>query len=251
MSRTSISAFRPRRGGTYRPQLEALEHRFAPGSLVETPVLPFTDLGSSLAANQRDAADLALLVAAATSQPAATPSLSSEAAPPINPGPPPATHSAPPRNAQAPTVTTRPVVDFATRSIVFGESTLKRTAHGVTAHLTASGLAPGAYTFWTRVDAPGMGPVSGWLAGHVVGESGILNFSAHVGVGEVLSGNPHLPSGPLQDPLHATITLVVRNHGPADPGRIYEQTHTFEPGLDTDGDPTTGNFLISIHAPPP
>src|SRR5262249_6604104 len=136
--------------------------------------------------------------------------------------------------------TTRPVVDFATRRITFGESTLTRTAHGVTAHLHASGLTPGVYTFWMKVDAPGMGPIAGRLAGHVVGQDGILNFAAHVRVGEVLSGHPVFPSGPLQDPLHATITLVVRNHGPAEPGRIFEQTHTFEPDRAV-------NFLISIH----
>ena len=139
--------------------------------------------------------------------------------------------------------TTSPVVDFDTQSIVFGESTLMRTANGVTAHLTASGLTPGVYTFWMRVDAPGMGPVAGRLAGHVVGQSGNLNFSAHVSVGEVLSGNPDLPSGPLQDPLHAQIRLVVRSHGPAEPGRIFEQTHTFEPDR-------AFNLLISVHAPP-
>jgi hypothetical protein len=202
MSRTSFSTRRPRRGGTFRPQLEALEDRFAPAPLsgAAPPVL-----GPALAAGLQ----------------------------------------------RGTITTTSPVVDFATRSIVFGESTVRRTANGVTAHLTASGLAPGVYTFWMRVDAPGVGPVAGRLAGHVVGEDGILNFSAHVRVGEVLSGHPVLPSGPLQDPLHARITLVVRYHGPAEPGRIYEQTHTFEPGLDTDGDPTTGNFLISIHAPPP
>jgi hypothetical protein len=131
---------------------------------------------------------------------------------------------------------------------VVGSSTLTRTDNGVTAHLTASGLPPGAYTFWMKVDRhlPGGGTdtVSGRLAGHVVGEGGNLNFSAHVSVGEVLSGNPDFPSGPLQDPLHAQITLVVRYHGPADPGRIHEQTHTFEAGVAV-------NYLRSIHAPPP
>ena len=248
MSRTPFSTSRPRRGGTYRPQFEVLEHRLAPGSLVETPVLPFTDLGSSLAANQRGASDLALHVGAATSQSAATPPLSPETAPPINPEPPPTGLSPAADSAQGAISTTSPVVDFATRSIVFGESTVTRTAEGVTAHLSASGLAPGAYTFWMKVDAPGMGPVSGQLAGHVVGQDGILNFSAHVSAGEVLGAgndvNPDFPSGPLQDPLHAKITLVVRSHGPADPGQIYEQTHTNQPGVAV-------NFLISIHAPPP
>jgi hypothetical protein len=127
---------------------------------------------------------------------------------------------------------------------VVGSSTLIRTDNGVTAHLTASGVAPGAYTFWMKVEIPGGATVSGRLAGHVVGEGGILNFSAHVSVGEVLSGNPDFPPGPLQDPLHSKITLVVRSHGPADPGRIHDQTHMYEFGVAV-------NYLRSIHAPPP
>ena len=193
MSRTPFFASRPRRGGTFRPQLETLEDRLTPdGPSGAAPPL----LGPAIVAGPQTGA----------------------------------------------VSTTRPVVDFATRSIVFGESTVTRTANGVTAHLTASGLTPGVYTFWMRVDAPGMGPVAGRLAGHVVGQGGVLNFSAHVSVGEVLSGHQVLPSGPLQDPLHAQITLVVRSHGPAEPGRIHEQTHTFEPDR-------ASNFLVSVHAP--
>jgi len=205
MGRTFFSSGRPRRRATVRPQLEVLENRLAPGSLhgLGHPPL-FNDDDDDRPGHQREMDVLARTAAIRT---------------------------------------TRPVVDFATHSIAFGESTVTRTANGVTAHLTASGLAPGAYTFWMRVDAPGMGPVSGRLAGHVVGQGGILNFSAHVSVGEVLSGNPDLPSGPLQDPLHAQIRLVVRSHGPAEPGRIFEQTHTFEPDR-------AFNLLISVHAPP-
>ena len=184
--------------GSCRPQLEVLEDRLTPGSLLGRP---------------DPAPDLALLAGILAAQ------------------------------QEGAISTTSPVVDFATGSIVYGESTLTRTDQGVTAHLSASGLAPGAYTFWMKVEAPGMGPVAGWLAGHVVGQDGILNFSAHVSVGEVLSGNPDFPSGPLQDPLHSQITLVVRYHGPAEPGRIHEQTHTFEADRAV-------NFLISVHAPP-
>ena len=206
MGRTFFSSGRPRRRATVRPQLEVLENRLAPGSLHGLGHPPKLDDDDDDRPGHRREVDV-LARTAAVSIP-------------------------------------RPVVDFATQSIVFGESTVTRTANGVTAHLTASGLAPGAYTFWMKVDAPDGSTVSGRLAGHVVGQDGILNFSAHVSVGEVLSGNPDFPSGPLQDPLHAQIRLVVRYHGPADPGRIHEQTHTFEPT-------TAVNYLISIHAPPP
>ena len=244
MSRTPFSASRPRRGGTFRPQLEALEDRFAPGSLLETPVL-FTDLGGSLAAKQRDASDLALLVGAATSQLAATPPLSHEAAPPSNPEAPPPALSTPLSSAQAPTVTTRPVVDFATQSIVFGESTLTRTDQGITIHLTATGVPAGVYSGWIAIFNPGgTFPVAaGRVAGHVVGEGGNLTFSVHLNEGEIISGHPVFPSGSLQDALRQEIRMVVRYHGPADPGRIYEQTHTFEPTR-------AFNFLITIHQAP-
>ena len=184
MSRTHFS---------FRPQLETLEHRFAPGGGTPSP-----SLGPPVVASPQLGA----------------------------------------------VSTTSPVVDFATHSIVYGESTVTRTAEGVTVHLTATGVPPGAYTFWMRVDAPGAAPAAGRLAGHVVGEGGILNFSAHVSMGDTV-GNPSIPGleGTLQDPLHATITLVVRYHGPADPGRIFEQTHTFEPL-------TAFNYVISIHPPP-
>src|SRR5262249_47755401 len=137
-----------------------------------------------------------------------------------------------------------PVVDIATQSIVFGESAVLRTDDGISAHLKAFGLPSGVYTFWMRVDAPGVPPAAGRLDGDVVRESGNVQFSGHVKVGDIV-GDPSIPGleGTLQDPLHAKITLVVRSHGPAEPGRIYEQTHTFEPGVAV-------NFLISIHAPP-
>ena len=205
MGLTFFSSGRPRRRATVRPQLEVLENRLAPGSLHGLGHPPMLDDDDDDRPGHRREVDV-LARTAAVSIP-------------------------------------RPVVDFATQSIVYGESTVTRTDNGVTTHLHATGLAPGVYTFWMRVDAPDGGIVSGRLAGHVVGQSGILNFSAHVSVGEVLSGNPDFPSGPLQDPLHAQIRLVVRYHGPADPGRIHEQTHTFEPGVAV-------NYLISIHAPP-
>jgi len=206
MSRAPFSSRRPRNGGTFRPELEALENRLAPGSL--------TSLGHPITPGDSDDPDLTFLAAQAFDA------------------------------QQGVVTTTSPVVDFATHSIVFGESTVMRTENGITAHLTVSGLPPGAYTFWMRVDAPGVAPAAGRLAGHVVGESGNATFSGHVKTGDVV-GDPSIPGleGTLQDPLHAKITLVVRSHGPAVPGQIFEQTHTFQPGVAV-------NFLVSVHAPP-
>lgn len=185
-----------RTSGSFRPQLEAIEDRNAPGSLLGTDPGP----------------DLSFLPVI----PAALP--------------------------QGSTTSTSPVVDFPTRSIVFGESTLIRTEHGVTMHLKAEGLPAGVYTFWIPIFAPGgTSPIAaGRVAGHVVGEGGNLNFTAHLKEGEIISGHPVFPSGAIQDAQTQDIGMVVRYHGPAQPGRIYEQTHTYDAAGATD-------FLFSIH----
>jgi hypothetical protein len=150
----------------------------------------------------------------------------------------------------APTVTTSPVVSFADHSIVLpGSSTLMRTDNAVTIHLHTSGLQPGAYTFWWAVFNPGQTvPVVGRAAGHVVGQSGIANVSAYLRVGETV-GDPPLAGfeGTLQDARHAVIALVVRYHGPVDPGHVWEQTHTYQPEL---GFGPPADARITIHPPP-
>ncbi|MEX2141786.1 MAG: hypothetical protein WD894_21150 [Pirellulales bacterium] len=146
-------------------------------------------------------------------------------------------------NGNGATKTTQSVVDFATKSIVRGESTLTRTDNGITMHLTATGVEPGAYTGWIPIFGPSGPIVAGRVAGHVVGEGGELTFTAHLKEGEIISGHPMIPSGSLTDARGQDIGMVVRYHGPADPGRIYEQTHTFEPGVATD-------FLFTRHDAP-
>jgi hypothetical protein len=146
--------------------------------------------------------------------------------------------------------TTSPVVSFANPSIVLpGSSTLTRTEHGVSIHLETSGLTPGhAYTFWWVVFNPGQTvPVIGRAAGLVVDRSGIADVSAHLNVGQTV-GDPPLMGfeGTLQDARHAEIRLVVRDHGPAIPGHIFEQTHTFQPELGV-GPPA--DIRVTIHPP--
>jgi hypothetical protein len=212
MSRASLSSSHPCPGGNFRPRLEALEDRNAPGVLPGTPGLPVLDDPWGLAARQREAADLA---AAASSY----------------------------ASSSAVTRTTSPVVEFDHRDVVIGESTLTRNDHGVSIHLTVPDAAAGAYTTWWVVINPGAtGPVVGWAAGRIVGE-GDLNVATNLNEGEAISGHPIFPSGSLQDARHAEIRMVVRYHGPVDPGQVYEQTHTFEPGRATD-------FAITFHEPP-
>lgn len=134
------------------------------------------------------------------------------------------------------TQTTRPVVLFFMRDIVVGESTLTRTDNGITMHLTADDLPAGVYTAWIPIFEPGgMVPVAaGWVGGHVIGEGGNLTFSVHLNEGEIIEGHPVFPSGAVDDAQGQDIGMVIRYHGPVDPGFLYEQTHTFEPGVAID-----------------
>ena len=149
-------------------------------------------------------------------------------------------------NGNAATQTTRPVFLFGTSTEV-GESTLTRTDNGITMRLTVDDVPAGAYTAWIPIFGPGATdpPVTaGWVAGHVVGEGGQLTFTAHLKEGEILSGHPMLSNGgSLTDARLQNIGMVVRSHGPADPGRIYEQTHTFEDGV-------AFNYLFTRHNAP-
>jgi len=139
-------------------------------------------------------------------------------------------------SADEATQTVRPVVLFDDPTVIVGVSILTRTDNGITMHLTAWDLPAGAYSGWIAIFEPGgMTPVAaGWVAGHVIGEGGQLTFVAHLKEGEVISGHPVFPAGAVEDAREQDIAMVVRHHGPADPGFIYEQTHTFEPGVAID-----------------
>jgi hypothetical protein len=121
-----------------------------------------------------------------------------------------------------------------------GVSALARTDDGVSMTLMTTGLAPGAYTVWWVVfnpDVPGMSV--GFAAGHVVGPNGMARFAATLKEGEPLS----IAGGPLEDARGADIHLVVRYHGPVDPLHLYDQLHTFEPGIAV-------NVQYSVHEAP-
>ena len=138
-------------------------------------------------------------------------------------------------SADEATQTTRPVVDFFEGTLL-GVSTLTRTDSGITMHLTAYDLPAGAYSAWLPIFEPnGTVPVAaGWVGGHVIGEGGTLNVSVHLNEGEVIEGHPVFPAGAVEDARGQDIGMVIRYHGPADPGFIYEQTHTFEPDIAID-----------------
>jgi hypothetical protein len=75
-----------------------------------------------------------------------------------------------------------------------------------------------------------------WAAGAVVGDTGEATFESYRAKGDttgavVLPGMRNPPSG-LTRPRTAEIHLVVRNHGPARPEYVEEQTHTMNGGCD-------------------
>jgi hypothetical protein len=143
--------------------------------------------------------------------------------------------STPPSDAQA-TQTTRPVVDFFNTTIVLGESTLTRTDDGITMRLTVKNVQAGVYSAWIPIfDAGGTTPVvAGRVGGHVVGAGGVLILTAHLNEGQFIEGHPVFASGSLTDARAQDIGMVVRYHGPAEPGRIFEQMNNFEPATAID-----------------
>jgi len=142
--------------------------------------------------------------------------------------------------AGAATQTTSPVTTFAGAAV--GASTLTRTGSGIAFSLQTAGLEAGhAVTIWWMVFNPD-GPLSvQYAAGHVIDDSGVAEFGGHLGVGDtdgVINGGPG-----LLDAQGANVVLVVRDHGPKDPGRVDEQIHTF--GV---CNPTCTDLQISMHA---
>ncbi len=136
---------------------------------------------------------------------------------------------------------------------VTGTSTLHRSKNGITVNYRTTGLTPGyTYTIWWVIwnnpedcEIPGACLDSDfgfvevevlYAAGHVVGNSGVGNFSARLNVGDDsqsindLFGLP--PAGGLQAgrTWSSEVHMVLRSHGPAIPGMISEQINSYEGG---------------------
>lgn len=78
-----------------------------------------------------------------------------------------------------------------------------------------------------------------FAAGNVIGNTGNLNFGAHLQEGELPSGPGQVAWGPgLVDASTAEVHLVVRSHGPVQPGIEAEQITTFGGGCTSETDPT-------------
>jgi hypothetical protein len=141
--------------------------------------------------------------------------------------------------AGAATQTTSPVTTFA--GTVVGTSTLSRTNSGIAFSLSTTGLTAGhAVTIWWMVFDPDGSVSVQYAAGHVIDEGGAAGFGGHLQVGDtegVINNGPG-----LLDAQGANVVLVVRDHGPKDPGRVDEQIHTFGAC-----NPTCTDLQMSMH----
>jgi hypothetical protein len=148
--------------------------------------------------------------------------------------------------------TTSPVYTFPDPPavvVVGASSKIVRNNNGVTVTVNTSGLVPGsAVTIWLvifnnpeecfegcNIDDLGNPDVEAdviYGAGHVVGPNGTANFAAHLNEGDTGGSLFPQPSPGLIDAETAEIHIIVRSHGPFDPGRIPEQIHTVEGDCD-------------------
>jgi hypothetical protein len=112
-------------------------------------------------------------------------------------------------------------------AIVAGSSTLTRTDSSLSFSLSTTGLEPGhAVTIWWMVVNPDGGVAVLYGAGHVIDEDGTAEFGGSLKVGDS-NGYEMGDDRSLEDARGARVFLVVRDHGPAKPGIVDEQIHTF------------------------
>ena len=79
-------------------------------------------------------------------------------------------------------------------------------------------------------------------AGHVIGSSGTAGFGGSVAVGDS-TGYAKGDDTALEDALTAAVTLVVRDHGPAQANTVEQQIHTISAC-----NPSCTDQQISVHA---
>jgi hypothetical protein len=129
--------------------------------------------------------------------------------------------------AGAATQTSSDVTPLADPSVEVGSSTLTRTQSGISFSLETSGLEAGhAVTVWWMVVNPDRGVAVLYAAGHVIDDSGTAEFGGYLQVGDS-DGYVMGDDTTLEDAPQATVFLVVRDHGPANPRTVNAQIQTF------------------------
>lgn len=140
---------------------------------------------------------------------------------------------------------------------ITGTSTLHRNKNGITVNFKAENLHPGAYTIWWVIwnnplkcengnlcgepdfATPGVNVEVMFAGGHVVGNNGKGNFSAHLKAGDdspesmnEAFGLPPVGGLWVGNTFDAEIHVVLRTHGPAVPGLVTEQINSYRGGCD-------------------
>ena len=155
-------------------------------------------------------------------------------------------------HAGAATRTTSDVTFIADLSVAVGTSTLTRTDSGISFTLQTSGLQAGhAVTVWWMVVNPDGGLAVLYAAGHVIGQNGTASFAGSLPVGDS-DGYVMGSDTTLEDALQATVYLVVRDHGPANPRTVNAQIHSFaacNPPTLPDQPVSCTDLQMSLHQP--
>jgi hypothetical protein len=84
-----------------------------------------------------------------------------------------------------------------------------------------------AVTIWWIVTNPDGEVAVLYAAGHVIDADGTAEFGGSLKVGDS-DGYVMGDDTSLEDAAEATVTLVIRDHGPAKPGLVNAQIHTFD-----------------------
>lgn len=156
---------------------------------------------------------------------------------------------------------TSDVFDFADEQPIPGaEARMIRTDSGVGYELHTSGLEKGhAVSIWWVIfnnpefcatdpcsvadlfvdfptdltPNPDVNPAVQAGGGHVIGASGKASFAGHLNEGQITNEHPAFIGGPgLTDARGAEIHLVVRSHGPVQPGLNHAMFNSFEAGCE-------------------
>src|SRR5712692_1582299 len=131
---------------------------------------------------------------------------------------------------------------------VYGTATLTRNDRGIAMTFHTTGLPAGdAVTIWWIIIGPNGVVSAQFAAGHVIGNDGVGNFAGSLAEGDT-SGCfatwfpcDGLSTDPAKgDSRTATVLLLARVHGPAEPGQIPTQIHTSE----TTDEPVTCSATI-------
>jgi len=135
---------------------------------------------------------------------------------------------------------------------ISGTSKLHRNKNGITVNFKAEGLYPGAYTTWWVIwnnpedcgtpyacNDSDFGLVEVevlYAGGHVVGNNGKGNISAHLKAGDTsgsindLFGLPAAGGLQVGNTFSSEVHVVLRTHGPKVPGMVNEQISSYGGG---------------------